>query len=261
MATVTEFGGSPQCRQIREYANGRQQTVEYTIQGDGNPETVAEMFDLPKQGDVHPRNPALRVVERTIERMSDTTCRAVILYSREGYQQGELEQTEIEWHMAGQEETIMVDLDGEQLYGPEGTEGIDVYRPRSVMSVTVYKAFFDRKAVHSLVGKVNRDTFHGERGGTDGMGRFLFLGAAPARKVGNEKWQCRYEFLYNPAGHQYAMPLYLTVQIPTGERDPDTDEPLYRTERQLQLDGDGNPILEIRKIYETGNFNLLGLGL
>lgn len=252
--TVTEFGGSPQCRQIREYLNGEQETVEYTIEGEGDPRTVKGMFDLPKKGDAHPTNPALRVVERTIERLSDSTCRAVLTYSREGFERGELEEVEIEWHMAAQEPTIHEDLDGNYL----GEEGVDVYRPRVVLSITAYKSFFKHRNTYALIGTVNKATFMGEAGGL--LGKFLYLGPEPARKVGTGKWQVQHEFLYNPFGHQHRRPLVLEQQVDTGEVD-DEDNPVYETRRVVQKDADGNAIIEIVKVYEESNFNLLGLGL
>ena len=254
MASVTEFGGSPTCRQIREYPNGRQQTVEYTIAGEGNPENVQGMLSLPKRGDVHPRNADLRVVERTIQKLGPDSCVATIIYSREGYERGDLEEIEIEWHISGEEVLVKTDINGDYIETEEGA-GVEDYQPRAIMIVTIYKSFFSPGTMYNLVGKVNNKRF-----ASQDKGCFLYLGSEPARKVGSEKWQVRHVFKFNPDGHQKMKERIIYAQVQTGV-DPDTGDPVYETQKIVARKPDNTPYLDLVEIKKEGDFSLLGLGL
>lgn len=247
MSNVTEYTGAPECHEITISANTVVTTWLYTVTNP-DPETAVDELGVPKWGDKHPKKPWLYVTNINAKRIAPDKCRVTLTYSREGVARGELEETEIEWLMGAQEEEIYIDLDGKEInVDPNGeVKGTTVYRPRIILAVTVYKSWFDDGAVAALVSTVNDAPFAGKEEAT-----FLYLGPT-ARKVGSGKWQIRHEFLYNKKGHQKPYP-EMETKISVNEEGEDEIETIAKKHVEY--------ITGFYRVYESGNFSKLGLGL
>jgi len=238
----TEYGGTSECRRIVITTNTTMTERLYTV-NNGDPEAAIQDRSLPKLGSPHPTEAGLYVTHIEAERMPPNLCSVRVTWSREGYPTGDIGQDEEETEIAAEETTGYMDLDRNFL----GEEGLSFYNPRMILTRTMYKSFFDRSTAEDICGKINKFYFAGKK-----KGLWLYLGAT-ARKVGSQKYMIVHRFLFNALGHQ---PTTYKVKKVTSEDENGVEHVTY----EVELGPDGNPILIITKMYEEGNFSLLGAG-
>ena len=244
----TEFVES---RRTTETTTSITQERTYTVDSQDPWDALADT-DVPQIGDRHPIRTDMFVVERSAETISPELARVTVVYSREYYQTGDINQEETEIDIGAEQERVYFENQhkaGEpmtQIVDPlSGEYGVNIYRPLAVLSFVQYKSFFNWAQYADVTGTINDGWWRGM------PPRTVRFDGAIGRRIGTEKWQISLRFCYNPRG---INPAFYDIEEKSEVLPGGTEERYWK---EVRLDTFGHPIMIEKFVYPEENFTAI----
>lgn len=249
----TEFVES---RRTTETTTSITQERTYTVDSQDPWDALGDP-DIPLIGNRHPSRTDMFVVERSAETISPALARVTIVYSREYYQTGDVNQEEVEIDIGADQKRVFWEIQQKSNEAPAelidpvtGEYGVNIYKPLAVLNFIQYKSFFNWLSYAEVTGTIN------DRLWRNMPARTVRFDGAQGRRIGNEKWMISLRFVYDREGinpHWYKLKEQKTdVEQPDGT----TKEV---TKWVAELDDEGFPIMVEKFVYPEENFaNLFG---